>query len=65
MYSNFKEQGIEYAKQAVAEDTAGNYEKAFQLYKNAVEYLNTHLKYEKNPKIKEAIIEKLKEGGTK
>ena len=31
MYMSFKEKGIDYAKQAVAEDEAGNYEKALQL----------------------------------
>ncbi|CAI5965154.1 unnamed protein product [Closterium sp. NIES-64] len=61
MYSNFKEQGIEYAKQAVQEDTAGNYAKALPLYMNALEYFKTHLKYEKNPKIKDAIQAKFVE----
>lgn len=55
MYSNFKEHAIEYVKKAVEEDDAGNYSKAFPLYMNALEYFKTHLKYEKNPKIKEAI----------
>lgn len=58
MYSNFKEQAIVYVKQAVEEDTAGNYAKAFTLYMNALEYFKTHLKYEKNPKLKEAITQK-------
>lgn len=58
MYSNFKEQAIEYVKQAIQEDNAGNYAKAFPLYMNALEYFRTHLKYEKNPKIKEAITQK-------
>ncbi|KAL6205339.1 hypothetical protein ACLB2K_022600 [Fragaria x ananassa] len=58
MYSNFKEQAIEYVKQAVHEDNNGNYAKAFPLYMNALEYFKTHLKYEKNPKIKEAITQK-------
>ncbi|KAG0502509.1 hypothetical protein HPP92_002581, partial [Vanilla planifolia] len=61
MYSNFKEQAIEYVKQAVHEDNAGNYVKAFPLYMNALEYFKTHLKYEKNPKIKEAITQKFTE----
>ncbi|XP_011046276.1 PREDICTED: vacuolar protein sorting-associated protein 4B-like isoform X2 [Populus euphratica] len=61
MYSNFKEQAIEYVKQAVQEDNAGNYSKAFPLYKNALEYFRTHLKYEKNPKIREAITQKFNE----
>lgn len=61
MYSNFKEQGVEYVKKAVEEDDAGNYRKAFPLYMNALEYFKTHLKYEKNPKIKEAITHKFVE----
>ncbi|KAF7823250.1 protein SUPPRESSOR OF K(+) TRANSPORT GROWTH DEFECT 1-like [Senna tora] len=61
MYSNFKEQAIEYVKQAVKEDNDGNYAKAFPLYMNALEYFKTHLKYEKNPKIKEAITQKFTE----
>ncbi|KAL1201895.1 Protein SUPPRESSOR OF K(+) TRANSPORT GROWTH DEFECT 1 [Cardamine amara subsp. amara] len=61
MYSNFKEQAIEYVKQAVEEDNAGNYNKAFPLYMNALEYFKTHLKYEKNPKIREAITNKFTE----
>lgn len=61
MYSNFKEQAIEYVKQAVLEDNAGQYAKAFPLYMNALEYFKTHLKYEKNPKIKEAITQKFTE----
>ncbi|GMP90737.1 hypothetical protein CsSME_00041727 [Camellia sinensis var. sinensis] len=58
---NFKERAIEYVKQAVQEDNAGNYAKAFPLYMNALEYFKTHLKYEKNPKIKEAITQKFTE----
>nr|CAD1822719.1 unnamed protein product [Ananas comosus var. bracteatus] len=61
MYSNFKEQAIEYVRRAVEEDNAGNYVKAFPLYMNALEYFRTHLKYEKNPKIKEAITQKFTE----
>ncbi|KAL6615430.1 hypothetical protein ACP70R_037700 [Stipagrostis hirtigluma subsp. patula] len=61
MYSNFKEQAIEYVKQAVQEDNAGNYCKAFPLYMNALEYFKTHLRYEKNPKVKEAIVAKFEE----
>ncbi|OIT06422.1 PREDICTED: protein SUPPRESSOR OF K(+) TRANSPORT GROWTH DEFECT 1-like [Nicotiana attenuata] len=61
MYSNFKAQAIEYVNQAVQEDNAGNYAKAFPLYMNALEYFKTHLKYEKDPKIKEAINKKFTE----
>lgn len=61
MYANFLEKGVEFAKLAVVEDEAGNYEKAFTLYKSALEYFSTHLKYEKNPRSKEAITAKFKE----
>ncbi|GKA47274.1 suppressor of K(+) transport growth defect 1-like protein [Tanacetum coccineum] len=61
MYSNFKEQAIEYAKRAVEEDNAGNYARAFPLYMNALEYFKTHLKYEKHPKLREAITQKFTE----
>ena len=61
MYSNFKEHAIEYVKQAVQKDDVGNYSKAFPLYMNALEYFRTHLKFEKNQKIKEAITQKCME----
>ena len=61
MCSNFKEHAIEYVKQVVQEDDAGNYSKAFLLYMNALEYFRTHLKHEKKPKIKEAITQKCME----
>jgi len=61
MYTNFKDKAIEFVKEAVAEDSAGNYEKALNLYINALEYFKTHLKYEKNPRAKEAITAKFEE----
>lgn len=51
----------EYVKEAVVEDNAGNYAKALDLYRTALDYFATHLKYEKNPKAKEAITAKFKE----
>ncbi|GLU19206.1 hypothetical protein SLE2022_354680 [Rubroshorea leprosula] len=61
MYSNFKEQAIENIKQAMQEDNASNHAKAFPLYMNALESFKTHLKYEKNPKIREAITQNFTE----
>lgn len=49
----------EYVKEAVAEDKAENYERALELYMHALEYFSTHLKYEKNPRSKEAITNKV------
>ena len=48
----------EYVKEAVAEDNAGNYQRAFELYKIALEYFGTHLKYEKNARARETITAK-------
>ena len=50
---------IEYVKEAVNEDKNENYERAFELYMTALEYFKTHLKYEKNPRSKEAITLKV------
>ncbi|XVE68608.1 hypothetical protein DITRI_Ditri09bG0082100 [Diplodiscus trichospermus] len=58
MYANFMEHATEYVKQAVKEDDAGNYGKAFHLYMSALEYFKTHLKYEKNLKIREVIMQR-------
>ena len=49
----------EFVKQAVEEDNAQNYQKAFELYKTAIEYFCTHLKYEKNLNASEAITAKV------
>ena len=61
MYSDFKGKAIEFVKVAVAEDEQGNYEKALTNYKAALEYFSTHLKYEKNPRSREAIMAKFRE----
>jgi vacuolar protein-sorting-associated protein 4 len=61
MYSDFKGKAIEFVKLAVAEDEAGNLEKALGHYKAALDYFSTHLKYEKNARSREAITVKFKE----
>ncbi|GFH17865.1 AAA-ATPase of VPS4/SKD1 family [Haematococcus lacustris] len=58
MYVTFKEKGIDYAKQAVTEDEAGNHEEAMKMYMTSLEYFKTYLKYEKNVKAREAITGK-------
>jgi vacuolar protein-sorting-associated protein 4 len=62
MYANFKDKAIEFVKEAVAADEAGEYDKAFKSYMTALEYFRTHLKYEKNPRSKEAITAKASAG---
>eukprot|EP01024_Parvocaulis_polyphysoides_P061054 TRINITY_DN6723_c0_g2_i1.p1 TRINITY_DN6723_c0_g2~~TRINITY_DN6723_c0_g2_i1.p1 ORF type:complete len:439 (-),score=108.31 TRINITY_DN6723_c0_g2_i1:387-1703(-) len=61
MYANFLDQATEIVKQAVEADSAEKYDEAFSLYMKALEYFTTHLKYEKNPKAKEAITAKVKQ----
>ena len=41
----------------MAEDNAQNYHKALENYMHALEYFSVHLKYEKNPRQKEAITD--------
>eukprot|EP00899_Mesostigma_viride_P001391 jgi/Mesvir1/11252/Mv01057-RA.1 len=57
---NFKEQAIKIVTRAVEEDRAGNYEEAYNLYVHALDTFTTSLKYEKNPKIREAVQDKMK-----
>ena len=49
----------EYVKLAVAADQEGNFPAAFENYKIALDYFSTHLKYEKNPRAKETITQKV------
>ena len=58
-YLTFKDKGIDFAKQAVTEDTAGNHDKALQLYLTSLEYFKTYLKYEKNKAAQTAITSKV------
>lgn len=52
---------MEYVKQAVQANNARNYAKAFSLYMNALEDFKIYLKYETNPKMKEAVNAKFDE----
>ena len=58
VYITFRDKGIEAAKIAVAEDSAGNYEKALDSYSVALDFFKAYLKYEKNTKARETITEK-------
>ncbi|KAI8323259.1 AAA-domain-containing protein [Martensiomyces pterosporus] len=59
--SNFLDKAVEIINKAIAEDTAGNYEEAYKLYMNALEWFMTAMKYEKYEKRKEHIRKKLAE----
>lgn len=49
------QKAITIVKKAIEEDTAGNYEVAYQQYYQALECFMLALKWEKNPKMKESI----------
>lgn len=55
------QKGIELAKEAVEEDNKQNWQAALDLYKRALEYFTTHLKYDKNPKSRQMITAKVGE----
>jgi vacuolar protein-sorting-associated protein 4 len=55
MNSDFITQAVAIVKDAVDFDNAGDYEKAYPLYKRALEYFLTGIKYEKNPSARAAI----------
>lgn len=55
MENQFIPQAVEIVKQAIAADQAGDYEKALPLYKRALEYFMTGMKYERNPAARDTI----------
>ncbi|KAJ2610899.1 Vacuolar protein sorting-associated protein 4 [Coemansia sp. RSA 1804] len=46
---------------AISEDTAGNYEEAYKLYINGIEWFFTAIKYEKNERTKQSVRKRLVE----
>jgi vacuolar protein-sorting-associated protein 4 len=63
MYVDFKNKGIELAKQAVEADGLGEVDRAVDLYIKALEYFKAYLKYEKNEKAVKAFKEKVRVWG--
>lgn len=55
---DFLGKAIEIVRQATEQDSAGNFEDAYKLYQNSLEYFMTAMKYEKNEKLKDAIRKK-------
>jgi hypothetical protein len=49
MQNQFVAQGVEVVREAIDADNGGDYERALPLYKRALEYFMTGLKYEQNP----------------
>lgn len=56
--TDFLGRAIETVKKAIEQDTAGEYEKAYQIYYQALELFMLALKWEKNAKSKEMIRQK-------
>lgn len=61
MNNQFIPQAVEIVAQAIAADNAQEYDKALPLYRRALEYFMTGLKYEKNPAAKERLMERVQD----
>mmetsp|Transcript_19492 Transcript_19492/g.28022 ORF Transcript_19492/g.28022 Transcript_19492/m.28022 type:complete len:451 (+) Transcript_19492:75-1427(+) len=59
MNNQFITQAVDIVTQAVAADNEGEYEKALSLYKSALDYFMTGLKYEKNPTARDRVMAKV------
>ncbi|KAJ1732553.1 Vacuolar protein sorting-associated protein 4 [Coemansia sp. Benny D160-2] len=57
----FLNKAIDIIKKAISEDTAGNYEEAYKLYINGIEWFFTAIKYEKNERTKQSVRKRLVE----
>eukprot|EP00842_Homolaphlyctis_polyrhiza_P004277 jgi/Hompol1/4850/HPOL_001650-RA len=58
---DFLGKAIEIVKKATEEDAKGNFDEAYKLYTNSLDYFMTAMKYEKNEKRKESIRNKFTE----
>lgn len=59
--SNFLDKAIGIVKEAIEQDTKQNYQEAYKLYQNSLDFFLLALKYEKNDKLKELIRNKFTE----
>ena len=59
--SNFLDKAIGIVKDAIEQDTKQNYQEAYKLYQNSLDFFLLALKYEKNDKLKELIRNKFNE----
>ncbi|OMJ24808.1 Vacuolar protein sorting-associated protein 4 [Smittium culicis] len=58
---DFLGKAVELVNKAISEDTSGNFEDAYKLYMQSLDYFMTSLKYEKNQKVRDSIRKKLEE----
>jgi vacuolar protein-sorting-associated protein 4 len=59
MQNSFTPQAVDIVKQAIDLDNLGEYEKALPLYRRALEFFMTGLKYEQNPAARKMILERV------
>ncbi|KAN0063146.1 Vacuolar protein sorting-associated protein 4 [Thecaphora frezii] len=59
--SDFLNKAIEIVQKAIDEDVKQNYQEAYKLYQNSLDYFMMAMKYEKNDKLKELIRKKFTE----
>ena len=59
MYGAMKDQAVALVQRAVQEDDAGDYRAALKHYVDALDYFAAHLRYERNPKVRDAIAARL------
>lgn len=59
--TNFLDKAIGIVKDAIEQDTKQNYQEAYKLYQNSLDFFLLALKYEKNDKLKELIRNKFTE----
>lgn len=59
--SNFLDKAVAIVKDAIEQDTKQNYQEAYKLYQNSLDFFLLALKYEKNDKLKELIRNKFTE----
>jgi len=59
--TNFLDKAVAIVKDAIEQDTKQNYQEAYKLYQNSLDFFLLALKYEKNDKLKELIRNKFTE----
>ncbi|KAF7078255.1 hypothetical protein CFC21_082725 [Triticum aestivum] len=59
MYGAMKDQAVALVRRAVQEDDAGDYAAALRHYVQALDYFAAHLRYEHNPRVRDAIAARL------
>ena len=59
--ASIRDKAIAFVRDAVKEDHAGSYARAFKLYLMALEHFEVYLKYEKNPRMRETVTNRYKE----